>query len=138
MPCMNSTSAGERGGRAARVEDGSVLVGAPGAPGCTTTGFAESLFCARATGENKTAETVAARNACITTPRAEPSLGIASAQKMNLSSVGWEGETFIWTRSTCCRELSRLRLDSVETESPEPCAPAYYNVLRIDGATQRF
>src|ERR1700731_736432 len=104
MPCMNSTSAGERGGRAARVEDGNVLVGAPGAPGCTTTGFAESPFCARAADENKTAERIAALKARITAPRAEPCLGLAPAQKTNLSSVGWEWETFIWTRSTCCRE----------------------------------
>src|ERR1700688_765217 len=122
MPCMNSTSAGERGGRAARVEDGNVLVGAPGAPGCTTTGFAESLFCARAAGENKTAETLAARKARITTLRAEPGFGFTLNLKTGLSSIGWEGESFIWTRSTCCRELSRLRLDSVETVARAMCA----------------
>jgi len=36
---MNSTSAEECGGRLALVEDGSVLLGIPGGPGCTTTGF---------------------------------------------------------------------------------------------------
>jgi hypothetical protein len=36
---MNSTSAAERGGNVGLVEDESVFVGAPGAPGCTTTGF---------------------------------------------------------------------------------------------------
>src|SRR5215467_4112800 len=46
MPCMNSTSACESGGRAALVEGGSVLLGLPGAPGCTTTGFDESFCCA--------------------------------------------------------------------------------------------
>src|SRR5580765_1063933 len=40
MPCMNSTSAWERGGRLARVERGSVLLGCPGAPGWTITGGA--------------------------------------------------------------------------------------------------
>src|SRR5579864_7606266 len=41
MPCMNSTSAGDRGGSVPLVDAGSVLLGSPGAPGCTTTGFAE-------------------------------------------------------------------------------------------------
>src|ERR1700722_2770057 len=40
MPCMNSTSAGASGGNEAWVEGGKVLVGCPGAPGCTTTGAA--------------------------------------------------------------------------------------------------
>lgn len=35
---MNCTSAGEGGGKVARVEDGNVRVGSPGAPGWTTTG----------------------------------------------------------------------------------------------------
>src|SRR5437868_799175 len=38
IPCMNCTSAGECGGNVAVVEDGSVRVGWPGAPGWTTTG----------------------------------------------------------------------------------------------------
>src|SRR5271154_3421164 len=47
MPCMNSTSARDTGGRVAFVDGGSVLLGFPGAPGCTTTGFvAESVCCA--------------------------------------------------------------------------------------------
>src|SRR5580658_9863512 len=51
MPCMNATSAGERAGRTPFVEDGSVLVGFPGAPGCTTTGaVAESVCCAARKG----------------------------------------------------------------------------------------
>jgi hypothetical protein len=52
MPCMNSTSAGDRGGSVALVEAGSVLLGFPGAPGCTTTGVAGAVCCARA-GEEK-------------------------------------------------------------------------------------
>src|SRR6266581_9748339 len=43
MPCMNSTSACDRGGSLALVEGGSVLLGLPGAPGCTTTGVAGSV-----------------------------------------------------------------------------------------------
>src|SRR5260370_20934962 len=42
MPCMKSTFAGDRGGSVALVDGGSVLLGLPGAPGCTTTGFAGS------------------------------------------------------------------------------------------------
>lgn len=53
MPCMNSTSACERGGSVAFVDGGSVLLGLPGAPGCTTTGLAES-FCCAATAADKT------------------------------------------------------------------------------------
>src|SRR5574341_351440 len=49
MPCINSTSLGEPGGSVARVDAGSVLVGCPGAPGCTTTGALDS-FCWAQTG----------------------------------------------------------------------------------------
>src|SRR5438067_531971 len=51
MPCMNSTSAFERGGSAAFVEGGSVLLGLPGAPGCTTAGLTESFCCASTAGD---------------------------------------------------------------------------------------
>ncbi len=47
MPCMNSTSAGDRCGATPVVESGSLLLGFPGAPGCTTTG-PESDCCGRA------------------------------------------------------------------------------------------
>src|SRR5260370_1627564 len=40
MPCMKSTFAGDRGGSVALVDGGSVLLGLPGAPGCTTPRFA--------------------------------------------------------------------------------------------------
>src|SRR5215467_9282593 len=53
MPCMNSTSACESGGSVAFVEGGSVLLGSPGAPGCTTTGLPES-FCCSDIAEDKT------------------------------------------------------------------------------------
>src|SRR5258707_11375404 len=52
MPCMNSTSADERGGNVPFAEGGSVLVGLPGAPGCTTTGVAGADCCARVGEEN--------------------------------------------------------------------------------------
>jgi len=50
---MNSTSFGERGGRMARVDDGNVWVGWPGAPGCTTTGVAGLVCCAQTGSEQK-------------------------------------------------------------------------------------
>src|SRR5271168_4120253 len=60
MPCMNSASACDCGGKAALVEGGSVLLGFPGAPGCTTTGGgAESACCALAPMENKPARALA-------------------------------------------------------------------------------
>src|SRR5215213_2339707 len=46
IPCMNCTSAGECGGNVARVDDGSVRVRWPGAPGWTTIGAAGSDCCA--------------------------------------------------------------------------------------------
>src|SRR5229473_1541215 len=45
MPCMNSTSACDRGGSLALVDVGRVLLGLPGAPGCTITGVAGSVCC---------------------------------------------------------------------------------------------
>ncbi|MFZ0802810.1 MAG: hypothetical protein WAN70_11660 [Terriglobales bacterium] len=69
---MNPTSAEDRGGRTARVDDGSVLLGAPGAPGCTTTGFAGSVCCAQVAGEMKTMETPAASNVRMKATCVEP------------------------------------------------------------------
>src|SRR5690349_16527806 len=59
MPCINSTSACDSGGRVALVEGGRVLLGWPGAPGCTTTGLTESFCCARAGKEKKPVEVLA-------------------------------------------------------------------------------
>jgi len=50
---MNSTSFGERGGSVALVDSGSVRVGCPGAPGCTTTGGTLELACCAQTGSAK-------------------------------------------------------------------------------------
>jgi len=62
IPCMNSTSFGERGGSVALVDGGSVRVGWPGAPGCTTTGVAGSACCAKTGSENKPARVLAVIN----------------------------------------------------------------------------
>jgi hypothetical protein len=48
IPCMNSTSFAEDAGSFARVDGGSVFVGWPGAPGCTTIGLLGSGCCAKA------------------------------------------------------------------------------------------
>src|ERR1700757_2698856 len=58
MPCMNSTSACERGGSVPFVVGGSVLLGLPGAPGCTTTGLAASVCWTRG-AETKPVEAAA-------------------------------------------------------------------------------
>src|ERR1700692_607703 len=94
MPCMNSTSASERGGRVALVDDGSVLLGAPGAPGCTTTGFAGSLCRARAAGEMIIPKTLAPSNARITT-RTKPGWGFRSRRKQLCLLFGVRGKIFI-------------------------------------------
>src|SRR5437899_6214551 len=65
IPCINSTSFGERGGSVALVNGGNVRVGWPGAPGCTTTGVPRSArcwsaCCAQTVSENKPARVLAA------------------------------------------------------------------------------
>jgi hypothetical protein len=59
IPCMNSTSACERGGNVALVEDGRVLLGCPGAPGCTTTDPAVRSRCCACASGHKPAASVA-------------------------------------------------------------------------------
>src|SRR5438874_11713612 len=56
MPCMNSTSACDRGGSGALVEGGRFLVGVPGAPGCTITGFGGSVCWAHTAEETSPRE----------------------------------------------------------------------------------
>jgi hypothetical protein len=51
---MNSISACDGRGSVARVDAGSFLLGCPGAPGCTTTGAAAFVCCARAEDGRKT------------------------------------------------------------------------------------
>src|SRR5207302_6835617 len=56
MRCINSASACEKGGSMPAVAGGSVLLGLPAAPGCTTTGLAGSVCCAHATGPKSMVE----------------------------------------------------------------------------------
>src|ERR1700691_1292164 len=76
MPCMNSTSACDHCGGAPFVVGGSVLLGFPGAPGCTTTGVAESLCCPCAAQQKQPAAPLAASSMPHSTadPLAERSL----------------------------------------------------------------
>src|ERR1700733_6444871 len=53
IPCMNSISACEGRDNVALVEADSVLLGCPGAPGCTTTGGDAFACCARAGADKK-------------------------------------------------------------------------------------
>jgi hypothetical protein len=59
---MNSTSACERGGSVALVDSGRVVLGLPGAPGCTTTGVVGSVRCARAGKKKRPVGALAARS----------------------------------------------------------------------------
>src|SRR5271165_5400156 len=108
MPCINATSAEDRGGRVGRVDDGNALLGAPGAPGCTTTGFAGSARCAPAAAERKTAATPAASHARITTPRTEPALALPLQRKPPCLQSGVMGTIFIWTRTKSFPETTNL------------------------------
>jgi hypothetical protein len=109
---MNSTSAFDHFGGVPFVEGGSVRLGLPGAPGCTTTGFAESACFARAGEEKKPVAALAARSMPHTTadPLAEwrlrlrsrrtrqsfhfgASLDIFSPLTLKGSSKGLDGET---------------------------------------------
>ena len=58
---MNCTSAGEFGGNFGRVEEGSVRVGLPGAPGWTTIGVFGSAFCAETDSGNRQARATVAK-----------------------------------------------------------------------------
>jgi len=67
---MNSTSFGELGGKVAVVDGGSVRVGWPGAPGCTTTEVLGSACCAQTGNDHKPARALAATMPLRHAPRA--------------------------------------------------------------------
>ena len=103
MACMNSTSAADRGGRLALVEGGSVLVGIPGAPGCTTTGFVEAACRERATeGSNVKEHKVTIKEMRrLTIPGEKPNF--RSQGKRNcLQRVEWE--SFIRQSTEYCHK----------------------------------
>src|ERR1017187_5800767 len=58
---MNSISACDGRGSVALVDAGSILLGCPGAPGCTTTGVAAFVCCARAEADKKPEQMIEAR-----------------------------------------------------------------------------
>src|ERR1700684_1335441 len=105
---MNSTSAADRAGRGARVDGGRVLLGAPGAPGCTTTGFAGSVCCARAEGEKKTAEMLAASKAR-TASRSEPGRSLCSRRKRTCLELVVRAEIPIWTDLESFHEIGNFK-----------------------------
>jgi len=63
------------------VDDGSVLLGVPGAPGCTTAGFAGSACWARAEAKKEIAITLAITHVLGTNPCEESCLELRSRQK---------------------------------------------------------
>lgn len=86
MPCMNSTSACDNGGSVAFVEDDSVLLGLPGAPGCTTTGgVADSLCCARVGAQRKAVAALAARSIPHSAPAPIATLNFFPRRKLYIS-----------------------------------------------------
>lgn len=104
---MKATSAGECGGRVARVEDGNVLLGAPGAPGCTTTGLAGSFCCPRAAGK-KGGQRLAASIAPIRIHRAERGFELRSEQKLTCLQLGVRGKIFIGTKKQSFHEIGNF------------------------------
>jgi hypothetical protein len=103
MPCMNSTSAGDRGGRMARVDDESILLGAPGAPGCTTTG----CWARAEAAKRETAKMPAASHARRTAPRVLRGSGLRRKQTCLQWSV--RGKIFIWTGAKYCHKQNGFR-----------------------------
>jgi hypothetical protein len=109
---MKSTSAADRGGRLALVEGGSVLVGIPGAPGCTTEGFAGAVCREPAAGskvKEQNITTKAIRRLAM--PREKPNF--RSQRKRNrLKGVEWESfigqSTKHCHKTVDCSKLSRL------------------------------
>jgi hypothetical protein len=74
---MKSISACDGRGNAALVEAGSVLLGCPGAPGCTTTGVDAFACCARADAVKKPEQIVdARRNTVNNAGKMEPRSGL--------------------------------------------------------------
>src|SRR6202161_4304569 len=105
---MNSTSAADRAGRVARVDGGSVLLGAPGALGCTTTGFAGSVCCARAGKEKKTTEMLAASKVR-TASRSEPGRSLRSRRKPACLELVVRAEIPIWTDLESFHEIRNFK-----------------------------
>jgi hypothetical protein len=87
----------------ARVDGGSVLLGAPGAPGCTIVGTG-GVCCAATTELMKTVKMLAARNACTTLARGEPGFGVCSRRKVTCRRFWVRGKIFIRTRTKSCHE----------------------------------
>src|SRR5260370_33002834 len=102
MSRINSPSACDRSGSFALVDGGSVLLGFPGAPGCTITGLAGSLCCARA-GEHKEAAGVpAASSMPYTTADLLAEWRPRFGPKRSGPPFGVQLNIFIWVRTEAC------------------------------------
>src|SRR5579862_1239839 len=102
MPCMNSTSADDRGGKRAFVDEGNVLLGMPGAPGCTTTGFSGGVCCERANKEKEGNERIVTRkmqlrdlHLCASSARCRRRICLHLDMRWGI---------FIWKRTKSCHE----------------------------------
>src|SRR5262245_56998864 len=113
MPCMNSTSADDAGGSVALIVLGRERVGFPGAPGCTTTGFAGSVCCAHTGKENRIARVLAA------TSMYEHTATISVLRIPPPHVFRWRGLTYRWCLSIAGLRLSHLGGTSHSVLEPE-------------------
>jgi hypothetical protein len=86
IPCINSTSFGERSGSFALVDGGNIRVGCPGAPGCTITGSLGSVCCAQTGSDKKHARTAAA---IIVDRSLSPALKGNEFISVDVASINW-------------------------------------------------
>src|ERR1700731_2533612 len=102
MSRINSASACDRGGSFALVDGESVLLGFPGAPGCTTTGFAGSLCCARAVERKEAAGVPAASSMAYSTADLLAEWRPRLSRKRSGRHFGVQLNIFIWMRKKAC------------------------------------
>src|SRR6266481_6246482 len=102
MSRINSPSACDRGGSFALVDGGSVLPGFPGAPGCTTTGFAGSLCCARAVEQKEAAGVLAASSMPFSTADLLAEWSLRLNRKRSGLHFSVQLNIFIWIRKKAC------------------------------------
>src|ERR1700722_594985 len=122
MPCMNSTSACDSGGSVALVEGGSVLLGFPGAPGCTTTGgVAESPCCARPEAQRKAVAALATSSMPHTTPAPVAALNFFSPRKLCTSPFASHLNIFNVPTLKIPRHATTQRCSSHLQKSPGSC-----------------
>jgi hypothetical protein len=95
IPCMNFMSAFDSGGNVPCVDGGSVLLGVPGAPGCTITGCDGAPCCAETAEQKKSMKMLAIRNARCAAIQRELELSLRCWQEAIWFDSGTNGQFFI-------------------------------------------